>query len=87
MRQLIQLSLRDYVRALVAGLGPVPFIVAGLRLLDQSPLLVGEGPLRLVLLAAATLGIHWAYLKWVLKVRLSELVPKRAQRAVEPRSS
>ncbi|MEY4551096.1 MAG: hypothetical protein RL685_7291 [Pseudomonadota bacterium] len=87
MRQLIQLSLRAYARALLAGLGPVPFIVAGLSLLDQSPLFAEGGSLRLVLLAAATLGIHWAYLKWILGVRLSELMPKRAPRAVAPGSS
>lgn len=80
-RQLIELSLVAYLRTLVAGLGPVPFIVVGLQLLDQSPLFAGGGALRLLLLAVAALGIHWAYLHWVLRVRLGELLPRRGPRS------
>ncbi len=79
-RRLIELRLGTYLRVLVAGLGPVPFIVLGLQLLARSPLLAGGGAPRLLLLAAAALAIHWAYLRWVLKVRLRELLPKRGQR-------
>lgn len=80
-RQLIELSFGAYLRTLVAGLGPVPFIVVGLQLLAQSRLLAGGGALQLLLLAVAALCIHWAYLHWVLKVRLGELLPKRSQRS------
>jgi hypothetical protein len=81
-RQLIELPLGAYLRALGAGLGPVPFIVAGLQLLAQSSLLAGGGGLRLLLLAVVALTIHWAYLQWVLKVRLGDLIPKRQRSAV-----
>jgi PST family polysaccharide transporter len=76
-RRLIGLRVAAYTRTLLAGIGPVPLIVVGLSLLERATSFSLPGALHLVLLAAVALLLHWAYLRWVLKVRFRELLPKR----------
>lgn len=76
-RKLIGLPIGAYLKNLVAGLGPIPFIVAGLLLLDRVLRISQTGPAHLALLALVALLLHWAYLRWVLQVRLRDLLPQR----------
>jgi hypothetical protein len=82
MRHLIELPAVAYSRTLIAGIGPVPFIVVGLLVLERVTRLALPGALHLVLLALVALALHWAYLQWVLRVRFGDLLPKRRQTPV-----
>jgi O-antigen/teichoic acid export membrane protein len=80
-RQLIGLPIGAYLKTLLAGFGPLPFIVVGLLLLDRVLRVSQTGAAHLALLALVALLLHWAYLRWVLQVRLRELLPRRAARS------
>jgi len=84
MRHLIVLPAATYARALLAGIGPVPLIVVGLLLLERVTGVSLPGALHLLLLAGVALLLHWAYLQWVLRVRLADLLPKRRRTPVPP---
>jgi O-antigen/teichoic acid export membrane protein len=77
MRHLIALPAAAYSKSLLAGIGPVPLIVVGLLLIERVTSLALPGALHLILLAVVALLLHWAYLQWVLRVRFSDLLPKR----------
>lgn len=83
-RHLIGLPLAAYSKNLLAGIGPVPFIVVGLLLLERVTSLALPGALHLVLLAVVALSLHWAYLKWVLRLRFRDLIPKKRSTPVPP---
>jgi O-antigen/teichoic acid export membrane protein len=76
-RHLIALPAAAYWKTVLAGIGPVPFIVIGLLLLDRATGVALSGALRLVLLAVVALLLHGAYLQWVLRVRFRDLLPKK----------
>jgi O-antigen/teichoic acid export membrane protein len=79
IRKLIGLMPGPYLRAFAAGFGPVPPMTLGLyvvgRLLDGR----GLGLLELPMLVLTGLAIFWAYLRWVLSVRIGDLLPKRSR--------
>jgi hypothetical protein len=77
MRRLIALPAGEYLKTVLAGVGPMPLIVIGLLLLDRVTFFELPKVLHLLLLAGVALLLHWAYLRWVLKVRFRELLPKR----------
>jgi hypothetical protein len=79
IRKLIGLEAGPYVRALGAGLGPVPAMALGLFLLGQLTHDISIRLLQLGLFIAVALSIYWAYLRWVLGVRFKEIMPKRAR--------
>lgn len=80
-RKLIGLSIGAYLKKMVAGVGPIPFIVVGLLVLDPVLDFAQTGAAHLALLALLALGLHWAYLRWVLQVRLRDLLPRRPARS------
>jgi O-antigen/teichoic acid export membrane protein len=78
IRRLIGLAQGPYWRALAAGFGPVPPMLLGLHLLAWLTAERELGPLSLPLSVVVGLLIYWGYLRWVLSVRFSDLVPRRA---------
>jgi O-antigen/teichoic acid export membrane protein len=86
IRRMIALEAWPYLRAFAAGLGPVVPMVLGLSLLGKLTQGLDLGVLELGSSVAVGLLIYWAYLRWVLRLRFRELLPKRA-RADESASS
>jgi O-antigen/teichoic acid export membrane protein len=85
IRRLIGLSQGPYWRALAAGFGPVPPMVLGLYGLAQLTEGRGLGLFELPLVIVVGLGIYWAYLRAVLSVRFSDVMPKRSRAGAAPR--
>jgi hypothetical protein len=82
----------DYLGAIAPGFGAAACMVLGSKLLER--LLRGAlerrlpehglGILELLISVAVGLSIYLAYLRWVLKTRFRELVPRRANRLGAP---
>jgi O-antigen/teichoic acid export membrane protein len=81
-RRLIGLDAPGYLRAVAPGWGAAACLVAGLSGLRRVLPAQHLGLLSLVLFALAGVGIYLAYLRWVLKMRASELFPRRRARPV-----
>ncbi len=79
MHRLVGLEPLRYLRALASGLAALAPVALGLFLVSQ--LAPGQPWAELALLVATCLGIYWGYLRWVLKIRFRELVPKRVARS------
>ena len=79
IRSMIGLAQAPYFRALAAGFGPVLPMAAGLYLLSRLTRGHDLGLFALPLVVVVGLAIFWAYVRWVLAVRLSDLVPKRGR--------
>lgn len=84
IQNLIELSPGPYLRALGAGFGPVIPIALGLFVTERVTDGHALGPFELPLCIVVGLGIYWAYLRWVLSVRFSELVPRRVRSGAPP---
>jgi O-antigen/teichoic acid export membrane protein len=82
IRKLIGLQPVPYVRALLAGLAPVPAMAVGLFVLGRFTQGVSLPLLELALFIVLALAIYWAYLHWVLGVRFKEILPKRSSAQV-----
>lgn len=80
-QQLLTLAPLEYLRALGAGLLPAVPMALGLSLVSSVRARFEPGWLGLVAFVATTVIIHWGYLRWVLKVRWREIVPKRPPRS------
>lgn len=74
----IALSPVTYLRSLASGLAPALPLALGQWGASQLATWLGLGPSTLLLLLVAALVIHSGYLRWVLKVRWRDLLPKRA---------
>lgn len=81
MRRLIGLSPPAWLRALVAGCGPVLPMGLGLFALRGLTASAPLGPFALPLLLGVGALIYWGYLRFVLGVRLQDLMPRRASSA------
>jgi len=79
IQNLIELSPGPYLRALSAGFGPVIPIALGLFVMGRLTEGHELGLLELPLCIVVGLGIYWAYLRWVLSLRLREILPRRAR--------
>ena len=77
IRRFIALDASQYLRSFASGLGPGPCMVLGLYLLSQLTAKAAPGWLELAAFAIFGLLIYTSYLRWVLKVRWRNLVPKR----------
>jgi O-antigen/teichoic acid export membrane protein len=77
MRRVIAFQPLRYLRAVASGLGPGPWMWLGLYVVAHF---MGgtRGWPRLGAFAAVVLTIFALYLRWVLKIRWRELVPRRA---------
>ena len=78
---MIGLAQGPYWRALAAGFGPVLPMALGLYVLAQLTRGHDLGLFALPLVVVVGLAIYWAYVRWVLSVRVSDLVPKRTPAA------
>jgi O-antigen/teichoic acid export membrane protein len=78
LRRLISLPPLQYLRAVASGLGPGPAMLSGLYL-SQHWLTGAESWLRLGIFALVALTIYVAYLRWVLRLRWRELVPRQSR--------
>jgi O-antigen/teichoic acid export membrane protein len=88
IRRFMALGFVDYVGAIAPGFGAAACMVLGSKLLER--LLRGAierrlpahglGIFELLISVAVGLSIYLAYLRWVLKTRFRELVPRRADR-------
>ena len=81
-RRFVGLEPLRYLSAIATGLAPAPVIALGLFLVSRLAAWAGLGEVALVPLALTVIIIHWCYLRWVLKVRWRELLPKRAARSM-----
>jgi O-antigen/teichoic acid export membrane protein len=77
IRRFIALDISQYLRSFASGLGPGPCMVLGLYLLSQLTAQAAPSWLELGMFAVVALLIYASYLRWVLKVRWRNLVPKR----------
>jgi O-antigen/teichoic acid export membrane protein len=78
-RRLIALEAAPYLRALAAGLGPVLPMALGLWLWQRVSERIALGVLELASGVLLGLLIYWGYLRWMLGVRFSEILPKRSR--------
>jgi O-antigen/teichoic acid export membrane protein len=81
IRSMIGLAQGPYWRALGAGFGPVLPMALGLYLVARLTRGHDLGLFALPLVVVVGLGIYWAYARWVLAVRFSDLIPKRTRAA------
>lgn len=81
MHRLVGLQPLRYLSAFASGIAPLAPVALGLFLVSQLPFWAGQRWAELALLVATCLGIYSGYLRWVLKIRFRELVPKRVARS------
>jgi O-antigen/teichoic acid export membrane protein len=79
-RRLIALEPVPYLKAFAAGLGPALPMVLSLSLWEGVSRRLSLGVLELMSFVLVGLAIYWGYLRWVLGVRLREILPKRSSR-------
>jgi len=82
-KRLIGLDAPSYLRAVAPGWGAAACMVVGLSGLRRVLPAQHLGLLSLVLFALAGVAIYLAYLRWVLKMRASELFPRRGAAAAD----
>jgi O-antigen/teichoic acid export membrane protein len=80
-RRLVALAPLEYLRAVASGLAPALPIALALSLVTELTARTDLGWGAVVVFAATTIVVHSGYLRWVLKVRWRELVPKRPPRS------
>lgn len=81
IRRIMPLDPLKYLRFLASGLAPAPVIFLGLWLMRRLLSWAELGWMALGVFAVAAVLIFSGYLRWVLKVRWRDLVPRRAPRS------
>jgi hypothetical protein len=83
-RRLIGLEAAPYLKAFAAGLGPALPMALGLLLWESISRRLSLGVFELMSFVLIGLAIYWGYLRWVLGVRLREILPRRSPREAAP---